>query len=304
VVLALCLQQLLLAEGALGAFARVRASPLVVNAVLTLGLFLAARLTVATYLATTLAANLTAIALSLWFAGERPSRGAEAHPLRPLAGFGLRGFVGTLASMTNARLDQMVMFPFLGSGQLGLYAVSVSVASLPQGIGQAISARSFGEVASSAERTAEAARYLRLVALVVGGASCAVAVVAPVAIPLVYGEAFRGAVAPLLLLLPGTMALALVFASTSTMQVLGQPGLPSWAELAGVAVTVGGLAALLSPLGIAGAALVSTASYATTFAVNTAFLRRIGVRGLVPGRKDLHWLAGRMIRAARARSLR
>ncbi|HEY8199865.1 MAG TPA: oligosaccharide flippase family protein [Actinomycetota bacterium] len=301
VVLGLCLQQLLLAEGALGAYARVRAVPLVVNAALTVALFVAGRLTVATYLGTTLAANVTAITVALRFVGARPGRWEGAHPLRPLVHFGLRGFVGTLASMTNARLDQMVIVPLLGSRPLGLYAVSVSVASLPQGIGQAITARSFGEVASSRDRTAEAARYLRLTTLVVGGACCTLAAVAPFAIPVVYGEPFRGSVAPLLLLLPGTVALALVFAMSSTLQVLGRPGLPSWAELAGVLVTAGGLAALLSPMGIAGAALVSTASYGTTLAVNIVFLRRIGVRGLVPRAGDLQWVLSRMARAAGVR---
>ena len=301
VVLGLCLQQLLIAEGALGACARVRALPLVVNAGLTVALFVAGRLTVATYLATTLAANMTAVAVALRFVGGGPGRGVGAHPLRPLVQFGLRGWIGTLASMTNARLDQLVIVPFLGSRSLGLYAVSVSVASLPQGIGQAVAARSFGEVASAGsggDRAAEAARYLRLTAVVVGGACCGLGAAAPLAISLVYGQAFRGSVAPLLLLLPGTVALALVFATSATLQVLGRPGLPSWAELAGVVVTAGGLAALLSPMGIAGAALVSTASYGTTLAVNAVFLRRIGVRGLAPRMSDLRWVLSRMARAA------
>jgi O-antigen/teichoic acid export membrane protein len=236
-------------------------------------------------------------------AGAWPRPGAGAYPLRSLAGFGLRGFVGTLAGLTNSRVDQMVMVPFLGSAQLGLYAVGVSVASLPQSIGQAITARSFGEVAASADPPAEAARYLRLTSVVVAGACCALAAAAPLAVPLVYGQPFAGAVAPLLLLLPGTVALALVLASSSALQVLGRPGLPSWAELAGVAVTVAGLALLLSPLGIAGAAVVSTASYTTTFALNRAFLRRAGVGGLWPRRDDVAWLAGRLLRIARSRSL-
>lgn len=305
-VLGFSLQQLLVAEGALGAYARVRALPLVVNAALTVGLFLAGRLTVATYLLASLVAGVAGLMWTLWFVkawfvGDDRGR---AYPLRPLVGFGLRGFVGTAASITNSRLDQMIMVPFLGSAQLGIYAVSVSIASLPLAIGQAVTFRSFGEIASSGDRTSEAARYLRLTALIVGGACVAIAVVAPFLIPVVYGTAFRGALTPLLVLLPGTVALGVVVTSTNALQVLGRPGLPSWAELAGVAVTVAGLAILLRPLGIAAAALVSTLSYGATLLLDSAFLLRVGVRGLVPRGDDLRWVLGRMARVARSMTVK
>lgn len=291
-VLAYSLQGILQAEGALGPLARTRALPFILNFVLTVGLFFTGRLTVATYLATNVFASTAVLISTLCSVHDKPR---WYYPLRPLLRFGLRGFVGTLANMANTRLDQMIMIPFLGSAQLGLYAVAATANGIPLTIGAAISTRSYGQIASAPDPQAETARYIRLTFLSMGVACGFAALAAPLLIPIVFGRAYRGAVTPLLLLLPGTATLATASISTGALNVFGHPGRPSWAEVAGVVVTVGGLLLFLHPFGIAGAAVVSSLSYGLTMALHAWFLRRLGVKGLLPGRIDVSWLAHRAL---------
>jgi O-antigen/teichoic acid export membrane protein len=299
-VLAAGFLAILQSEGALGSLARIRATPFLINFVLTVGLFFDGRLTVATYLVTSLIAGVGALALTICALRDRP-RGY--YPLRPLLGFGLRGFAGTVANMANARLDQLIMVPFLGSAPLGLYAVGVSMASMPAATGVAIASRSYGQIATATDPRAETARYLRMTFLTMFGASLAFAVLGPIAIPVVFGPAFRGAVVPMWWLLPGTIALGVAAVCTGALQVFDRPGCPSWAEVSGATVTVGGLALFLRPMGIAGAAIVSTVAYSVTMGLQLWWLRRLGVRGLVPGKEDLVWLARRALPRCLARML-
>lgn len=297
-ILGTSLLQLLQAEGALGPLAKLWAVPPLVSAVLTIGLALGGWLTVTTYLTATLISGLPTLIASWCLVREPPS---DPYPLRALLSFGVRGFAGSVANMANARLDQMIIVPFVGSAQLGLYAVSVSLASHPLGIAQSIAARSFGQIAHAADRAGEAARYLRLTVLIGVLACTAVAVSAPFGIPLLYGPSFRGSLVPLLLLLPGTVALAIISSSTATLLVLNRPGLSSLAELLGLVITVVGLIVVLGPLGILGAALVSSLSYSCTLAVHIAALRRLGVKRLVPGRAEISWVIGRFAEVMRRR---
>ncbi|HEU5003743.1 MAG TPA: lipopolysaccharide biosynthesis protein [Actinomycetota bacterium] len=292
----LSFQALLQAEGALGPLAKVRAIPLVVSALTTLGFFALHRLTVATDLAGNLAAGAAAALATVIYVRDRP-RGR--YPLRPLLGFGARGFGWNVANMANARLDQILMAPYLASAQIGIYAVAVALATVPIQISGAVTARSFGEVGASSQRGREAARYMRLTALVLVGCCLAVAAPAPWLIPLVFGHAYRATFTPLLLLLPGSLALGLSATAASTLVILNKPQWPTWAEVAGLVVTVAGLAVFLRPFGIVAASAVSSVAYGATLAWNVRFLRRLGVVDLAPRWADCRWLRNRVLQVVR-----
>jgi O-antigen/teichoic acid export membrane protein len=92
---------------------------------------------------------------------------------------------------------------------------------------------------------------------------------------LVYGDRFRDAAEPLLLLLPG----AVLFAGSSILAAgvfsLGRPFTATVPQLLGMVVTVVGLLVFLRSGGITAAALVSTASYATVFVATLIAYRRV-----------------------------
>lgn len=295
-VWSLSVQQILQAEGSLKTLARMWTLPPVVAAGITLFLVATSRLTVASYLL----GNLISGVPTLWIARSYARRvRAGTYPLKQLTSFGLRGYAGSLANMTNARLDQMLVVPLLGSAQLGLYAVSVSLASFPLGIGQALASRSFGEVAAAKDRKAEAGRYLRLSVVIALLCCGGIAIIAPVALPALYGTPFKGSLVPLLLLLPGTVCLIILTGTTMSLIVFDRPGLTSVAEVAGLLATLIGLSLFLRRYGVVAAAAVSTASYACTLAVHVGFLRRLGIGPMIPRADDFLYLAGRFRGAGR-----
>jgi O-antigen/teichoic acid export membrane protein len=119
----------------------------------------------------------------------------------------------------------------------------------------------------------------------------ALAAIAPLAVPLVYGSDFDGAVVPLLLLIPGIIAYspASVLSAYFSMRH-GRMRYPM--IVAGTSATVNALLCLMlvRPFGATGAALASTGGYVIGSALLLAmFLRagRTGVGHVVPRAADV-----------------
>ncbi|MGH3850716.1 MAG: oligosaccharide flippase family protein, partial [Pseudonocardiaceae bacterium] len=161
-VLSFCLLQLLSAEGALGSIALIRIVHLTSIACFTILLWIIGDLTVTSYLIAQLLSDLASFIITVICVGYRPK---GRYPLRTLLRFGLRGFIGSVASMANARIDQMIMVTYVSSAALGIYAVSVSLASMPLALSQSIATRGFGEIASAADPVTESSRYIRITAM-------------------------------------------------------------------------------------------------------------------------------------------
>jgi O-antigen/teichoic acid export membrane protein len=104
----------------------------------------------------------------------------------------------------------------------------------------------------------------------------------PVALPLLYGDTFRDAVVPLLILLPGTAALSYSATASQTLMSIGRPGANTIAELVGFSVTIPGLIIAIPIAGIQGAAAVSTTAYITRAVAQTVVLKQAGVGSVRP----------------------
>jgi O-antigen/teichoic acid export membrane protein len=91
----------------------------------------------------------------------------------------------------------------------------------------------------------------------------------------VYGDDFRDAAEPLVLLLPGAVLFAGASILGAGVYAAGRPFTATLAQLLGMVVTVFGLFAFLRTGGITAAALVSSASYATVFLVTLVVYKRI-----------------------------
>jgi O-antigen/teichoic acid export membrane protein len=121
--------------------------------------------------------------------------------------------------------------------------------------------------------------------LVAGGLALGLAVLARPLLGLVYGDDFRDASEPLLLILPG----AVLFAGSSILgagiYAAGKPFTATLTQVLGMVVTIIGLFVFLRTGGITAAALVSTVSYSVVFfAALVAYQRVTGVpwREFVP----------------------
>jgi len=221
--------------------------------------------------------------------------------LGPLFRYGLRALPGSVGTLLNNKLDQLVLVPMVSLKDLGLYAVAAGTSFAPAVLSVSMALGAFAAVEKDADRgrQASAATAIRRGILVSALAAAGLALVTPVLVPLIYGSAFSAAVVPTIILLGGSVAWGGTLVASQCANALGQPGYSSIGEVTGVLLTVVGLVILVPLYGITGAAVVSLAAYVTRLAVTLFLLRREGVKHVVPGMDDVTWLWRRSTQSLR-----
>ena len=198
--------------------------------------------------------------------------------------FGLVAALAGTISYLNYRADLFVVDYFEGREGVGVYGNAVYIAEsvwlLSSSLALAAYARVGGLDAASA--AALTARIIRHTTAAVGVVCLALFVVAGPLVDLLFGEEFSGMVAPLRILLPGTLiyGAAAGLSGFYTYQ-RGQPWFA--AAVAGLALVIDlVLAVILVPvMGVSGAAVATSVSYAVAIAVGVAlFVRHAGVSPL------------------------
>jgi antigen flippase len=228
------------------------------------------------------------IPLSRWYLGaifccgfpivivvSRRLQGRPRPDLR-LAGkllrFGLPSAVTSLPQTINLRFDQLLIIAFLPARSLGFYVVAVAwsggVAPLLSAIGSVL----FPQV--SAEQ--DTCRRGQLLATALQGGAVVAAVtslpfflLAPVALPLVFGARYAPSIPSALVLVPAGAILAWAGIAEEGLRGLGRPTIVLVAESVAAAVTLASLPVLLHFFGIMGAAAASLLGY-TTIAIFAA----------------------------------
>ena len=296
-VLNSCLTFFLLGEGALWSVTLLQVVPIVVMAGATSLLYVAGWLTIATAIAATLGVGLLGAAIAWRSVRLRPS---GRTPIRPILNFGLRGFAGNVATFASISLDQVIIGPALGTRQLGFFAVAASLASLPYTAGVAIGSRALADVAApdSAKVGETAWRFMRLTLIVTMAVAAAVGILGPIVLPVLYGRVFEPSAVPLVILLPGSVALSMSATASACLNATGWPGRSTLAELAGFVITVVGLILVVPRYGIVGAAILSTAAYSVSLGVYLRFLHRLGPMDLRPNAEDIALLRAALRRTA------
>jgi O-antigen/teichoic acid export membrane protein len=182
--------------------------------------------------------------------------------------FGFKSWLGSLFSATDARLDQVLMAALVPPRQLGFYVVAVSAASFPSSFVAAISTAINPRVAQG--NTDLARRSCRVGLFVTTLSTVAMAAVAPVLLPLLFGSDFDDAIVLTWILLPSTMSGTVSGALMSALVAAGSPGAAARAQLFVLVPTIVALIVLLPPTAALGAAAIATVS---SFAKCVALLR-------------------------------
>ena len=219
-----------------------------------------------------------------------PVRPAGPVPARPVFAFGIRSQLGYASEFSARRLDQAVLAAVVLPAQLGFYAVAATLATLPAVLGNAVSSRAYGTVEDGSAglgRPGVAGRIFRELVVASGITAVGIAVVAPVVVPLLWGEPFEASIEPLLLLLPGSIALAVMGLCRNYLIISNRPTAMSAAQLLGAVITVVGLIVLAPTWGIQAAAVVSSASYIAIVAAMLYLLRDQELGRLWPGTGDI-----------------
>ncbi len=228
----------------------------------------------------TLATTVTAFAASLLVQGILSAAAARRvvgphlrlriSLLRPLLSYGLKVSLSLIPQLVYVSLDQLLLsiMPGVPAAQLGNYAVAASLSWLALPVSMAFGSVAFPRLARAANEAG--ARRIERGSLIGAGIASAgtiilVSLLAPLMVPILFGNGYRDAIVALWLLAPGTVFLALSRVVGDLLQGRGQPLLRSIGEGVGAALTVVLLVVLIPRFGIRGAAIASSIAYAVVF---------------------------------------
>jgi O-antigen/teichoic acid export membrane protein len=222
----------------------------------------------------------------------------KASGMSEVIRFAIPSYLSNLTQFLNYRLDVFLVSFFAGAAAVGLYTLAVTLAQSIWLFSNAAAMVLLPRIASlqeaKMENAAQTARITRLALWLSAMAALLLALVAEFLLTRIYGEAFRGSLAPLMWLLPGVVIFSATNVIASYLAGIGKPRLNWFASLAGLFVTVTLNLLLIPRLNIVGAAISSTASYTTsTILTLWFFVRQSGVpvrNVLMPTMKDIDFL--------------
>jgi O-antigen/teichoic acid export membrane protein len=242
---------------------------------------------------------LGSVAGVIWVIAIAPPRPARFVPaLRASLGFGLQTYIVSLIWILVLRVDSFILAHYRPAAEVGIYSVAVLVAevvlNVPRSMTLPLNRRfASGGLLPAGRLAARAARIGGTGVLLLG---IGILIVARTVVPLVFGRSFAASVPPLLWLLPGILALAIV--SPLSLYLVQQRGKPIWtgtAASAGLIVNIGLNLIWIPRRGAVGAAWASSVAYTLHMVIVSLVFRRetgLGWREiLVPRREDLKvWL--------------
>lgn len=174
--------------------------------------------------------------------------------------FGLPTAAGAVAAMLLYRLDVVLLTWWSDLDSVGLYSVALAVTEVvwvvPTAAAQALIPR-----ASRGAGSFDTAQLSRLVVVFMVATSIAVAAAAPVAIPLLFGEDFDGAVAAVPLLTLAAIGVGVWKLIGHDLIARGNARARLWTGVAAIVLMVGVDAVLIPAHGLIGAAVGAAVAY-------------------------------------------
>ncbi|MGC5010263.1 lipopolysaccharide biosynthesis protein [Streptosporangium sp. DT93] len=223
--------------------------------------------------------------------GPRAMRAGASLARRQLA-LSCRYHPGLVAFHLLLTADVFLLSALVSPAEVGLYTVGTALLTFSRVPGDAVTQVVLPRqvVEDGADARDVTVRVLRLNLAVSALSAGALAAVAPVLVPLLYGAAFTGSVAPLLLLAPGMVALSLLRPVEQYLIRLERPATMTAVAAGALALDLALNLVLIPRWGASGAALAATVSYTamaaveiTWFAVTTS----TPPRDLLPRPSDL-----------------
>jgi O-antigen/teichoic acid export membrane protein len=215
--------------------------------------------------------------------------------------YGIPSMASSMPQMLKTRLDQMLIAVVLPAQALGLYVTAIAWASAGQllvsALGSVILPRVASQAAADQQRHALAQTSRLATGLAVSMAG-GVVVLTPLAIPLLFGVGFSGAVLPAGILTVASTVASVNLVLEEGLRGLGTPAIVLKAELLGLAATGAGLFTALQPFGIAGAALASLIGQLGVMSILLLETRKLtgsSIRALlIPSRAEIRGAWGKM----------
>lgn len=177
--------------------------------------------------------------------------------------YGLKAYFGNLAQFLNYRLDMFLVAAFLDPAAVGYYSISVGIAEKLWMLPGAIATVLFPRISSLKDvqannLTPRIARHTFLIIFII---SLFLAILAKPLIEILFGSAFLPSVTPLLILLPGIIALGGAKTLTADLAGRGKPQFGTYAAFVSLVVNILLNLWLIPKWGISGAAFASSVAY-------------------------------------------
>ncbi|MBE0417798.1 MAG: flippase [Coriobacteriia bacterium] len=207
--------------------------------------------------------------------------------------YGWKAHLSNILAFVNYRADVFLVNIFLNPALVGIYFVAVQVAErlwLPSKILSTVLLPRMAETHAK-EGMADLTPIMSRLVLWTTVAICLfIAVVAGPVVRVLFGDAYMGAIPPLLWLLPG---IALASSARIVANDFAARGHPEWNSMLSAAILVVNIAAnivLIPRYGINGAAIATTISYAFNMVTKTIIYSRVSNSPwhvqIIPRRED------------------
>jgi O-antigen/teichoic acid export membrane protein len=190
--------------------------------------------------------------------------------------YGLKAYFGNLTQFLNYRLDMLLVAAFLTPASVGFYSVAVGIAERLWMLPGAIATVLFPRISSLKDTEANSLtpRIARHTFLIIFIFSLILALIAKPLIKILFGSVFLPSVMPLIILLPGIIALGGCKILTADLAGRGKPQFGTYAAFASLVVNIPLNLWLIPKWGISGAAFASSTAYITaSLMVMVAFVK-------------------------------
>ena len=222
---------------------------------------------------------------------------AAPFPQRLLR-FGLRFYGVDILGVASSFLDQFIIVFFLAPGEVGNYAVALSLTRVLQVAQGAVSTVLFPSIAGQDLHSVveTVGRAVRVTSMVNTVGAIGLSVLGPYLLILVYGPKFEPAVAPFLVLLFEAIFSSAARTLAQAFSASGRPSAVTGMEMAGVIGSITAMVILVPHLHTVGAAYGAMFGGLVRLTVAVACFRKVlGVElpRLWLNRMDFSWVAGR-----------
>ena len=231
---------------------------------------------------------------------NRPARARRYAAARELARHSRGAHLSNLLAFANYRFGYYAVAYLAGAPALGILSVGVALAEAIWLIPRSTALIQYVALVNAADQrgqTYAALRGSRLTLLATAGAVLALAAVPATWLVAVFGPEFGAARGVILALAPGILINGAGMQASTYFSGTARYGVNNRAALLGLAVTVPAGLLLVPRLGMVGAALGMSASYAASISYLTWHYRRAtGTTwaDLLPGPADVRWALGRL----------
>ena len=248
---------------------------------ITLGylvLFLLDELTVFSALTSTFVMMTIGWSVGLVSTRALPGRGFSMPVFKKMRHYAIRSWAGNLSFVVSLRFDQMLLVGVVSSEDLGVYAVAAAFSTISGAVARGVAQGVLPFVrkaASDEERLDRVRQALIWVAVASIGTLAIIAGSAKFVVPFLLGDDFERSVRPLLFLLPGAFATDVNQVYTTALSAFNRPQDASKAQFASAITTGAGLALLVGPYGIIGAAITTSIAYWVALLVSIYYWNRL-----------------------------